>query len=527
MNEIVRRREDDAVGTVELFDKLVPIVGKRAAFFPLVDAAFASPTGLQIVLAQPNELVLDIVIVVLNGSPKGENSITLQYVRYLQKCHPDEDWTVFHVSKRIHALERDEGAFCAIIDAVRAADGVLWSFRVFILSVSSQLMRFIELICERDLMGAFAKKYTAVLSTSIHSFDHLAHNYLRAVCEDLGMRYVDGLSLDLRDLAEERQREKLRHFAETFLTAVKAHRTTMTAYPPLRFSDVRYRPSPPTEDIDPEGKRVLILTDTSDPETNLVKMLGRFRAAFADPTAIEMIDLNDIDIRNGCFGCMRCGYDHHCVQKDGFAAFYNERLRTADIIVFAGTLWNASWGRYLSSTWKKFYDRAFFWNHTPSLAGKQLGYIVSGPISQNGDLVQLLEASCTARQDANFAGIVSDEDKDPAQIDAQLDAFATRLVEWSVRGYIKPENFSALGGHKIFQDDIWGRLRMIWQADHRYYKTHGKYDFPQKKLKMRLMTAIMMLMMKFPTFRQRFYANLTKFPAQQLEKIVERCDCGE
>jgi len=178
-------------------------------------------------------------------------------------------------------------------------------------------------------------------------------------------------------------------------------------------------------------------------------------------------------------------------------------------------------GRYLSSKWKTFYDRAFFWNHTPSLVGKQMGYIISGPLSQNANLIQILEASSTARQDAIHVDMITDECENSSEIDAQLQSFAERLVSYSINGYIKPQNFLGVGGHKIFRDDIWGRLRMVWQADHRYFKKHGKYDFPQKDYKIRIMTAIMMLLTKIPKFRKKFYANLKKSPAERLKKFIE------
>ena len=45
-------------------------------------------------------------ILVLNGSPKGEYSITLQTVRYLEKLNPEDTFTVLHVGQRIKALEK-------------------------------------------------------------------------------------------------------------------------------------------------------------------------------------------------------------------------------------------------------------------------------------------------------------------------------------------------------------------------------------------------------------------------------------
>ena len=46
-------------------------------------------------------------ILVLNGSPKGAYSITLQTALYLEKCYPEHQFEVLHVGQRIKALERD------------------------------------------------------------------------------------------------------------------------------------------------------------------------------------------------------------------------------------------------------------------------------------------------------------------------------------------------------------------------------------------------------------------------------------
>jgi multimeric flavodoxin WrbA len=454
-------------------------------------------------------------LIVLNGSPKGDLSVTLHYVYFIQKKFPQHELKIIHISKNIKKIERDENAFQEIIDEVRSSDGILWSFGLWILCVPAQYMRFIELISERGEEEAFKNKYAAVLTTSIHFFDHTAHNYMRAVCEDLNMKYAEALSPEMRDLAEERGREALIVFAENFFEAIEKKTATSRLFKPLTFSDFVYQPSVPEERIDTRGKKAVILTDAYDSDTNLGKMIDRFRQSYSNE--IEVIDLNDIDIRGACLGCMRCGYDYNCVQKDGFTEFYNNRVRTADIIVFAGTVK----GRYLSSKWKTFYDRAFFWNHTPSLVGKQMGYIISGPLSQNANLIQILEASSTARQDAIHVDMITDECENSAEIDAQLQSLAERLISYSVKGYIKPQNFLGVGGHKIFRDAIWGRLRMVWQADHRYFKKHGKYDFPQKDYKIRIMTAIMMLLTKIPKFRKKFYANLKKSPAERLKKFIE------
>ena len=171
---------------------------------------------------------------------------------------------------------------------------------------------------------------------------------------------------------------------------------------------------------------------------------------------------------------------------------------------------------------RTFYDRAFFWSHTPSLTGKQLAYIISGPMCQNANLVQILEASVTARQNANFTDIITDESEDSETIDAQLQNLAERLIYYSEKQYVKPCNFLAIGGHKVFRDNIWGRLRGIWQADHRYYKKNGLYDFPQKNLMIRIFNAVLLALTIFPGIRKKYYANIKYFPVKRYEKLIER-----
>jgi len=463
-------------------------------------------------------------ILVLNGSPKGENSITLQYVRYLERALPRHRFEVLHVAWRIHRLEHDPAAFDEVLAKVAAADAVLWAFGLWVLCVPAQLMRFIELLGERGRAPAFAGKPTAVLSTSIHYYDHTAHRYLRAVCEDLEMRFTVSASFDMTDLREDEGRRRLVSFGETFLGAAEQGWSSPRQSAPLPTSELRfsYRPSPPTRRVNPRGHRLLLLTDSSDPATNQQRMLERFRAAFTGGE-LEVIDLQEVEIAGGCLGCMRCGYDYRCRYRDGFTDFYNQKVRGAEILVLCGSI-N---GRYLSSRWKTFFDRAFFWNHTPSLAGKQIAFLVSGPLRQNPHLAEILEASVTARQLASFVGIVSDEDGDSGRLDALLDSLAERLVHYAESGYVAPRDFLAVGGLKIFRDEIWGRLRGIWQADYRHYRKHGFFDFPQRRWLMLILSCLLILLCKIPAVRRRFYARLQLVPARRLGRLAARAAIQE
>ena len=49
-------------------------------------------------------------ICVLNGSPKGRDSITMQYVRFLELAFPSHTFVIENVGQRIAALETQAGS---------------------------------------------------------------------------------------------------------------------------------------------------------------------------------------------------------------------------------------------------------------------------------------------------------------------------------------------------------------------------------------------------------------------------------
>jgi len=113
-------------------------------------------------------------------------------------------------------------------------------------------------------------------------------------------------------------------------------------------------------------------------------------------------------------------------------------------------------------------------------------------------------------QRANFAGVVTDECSDSAQLDEKLSALAHHLLDFASRAYIRPRTFLGVGAMKVFRDDIYGRLRFPFQADHRYYKEHGLYDFPQKHYRARITNGILGLLAHIPSFRKEVYKRRMK-----------------
>ena len=60
-------------------------------------------------------------IAVINGSPKGKYSITLQTVLYLQRKFPEHTFEVLHAGQKIKALEKDFSAAKQLMETSDAA----------------------------------------------------------------------------------------------------------------------------------------------------------------------------------------------------------------------------------------------------------------------------------------------------------------------------------------------------------------------------------------------------------------------
>jgi multimeric flavodoxin WrbA len=455
-------------------------------------------------------------IIVLNGSPKGMTSVTMQYVHYIQKEFPQHELKIINISQRIKKIESDEHAFQEILDEVKGSDGVLWASPVYFFLVPSNYKRFIELIFERNVESVFADKYTAFLTTSIHFFDHTAHNYIHAVCDDLNMKFVGSFSADMSDLHKAAERERLSLFAGKFFEIIDNKAPTSKKYWPMVQRDFDYLPGKAGNTVDVGSKKVVVVTDTQDHQLNLARMVERFADSFSGE--IEVINLRALDIKGSCLGCIQCSYDNQCVyqDKDEYINFYNIKLKTADILIFAGKIHD----RYLSSRWKMFFDRSFFNGHAPSLIGKQMSFIISGPLSQIPNLRQVLE-SWIEIQDANLAGIVTDEYGNSGQIDSLLQDLASNLVQFADSGYIRTPSFLGVGGRKLFRDEIWGRLRFPFRADYLLYKELGIFDFPQKNYKKRVLSGFMSLLSKSPGFRKEVNKRMKDEMIKPFQKVLE------
>ena len=90
-------------------------------------------------------------------------------------------------------------------------------------------------------------------------------------------------------------------------------------------------------------------------------------------------------------------------------------------------------------------------------------------------------------------------------------------------GYSQPQNFYGVGGLKIFRDLIY-QMRGLMRADHRFYKAHGFYDFPQKRRGRILGMYAVGAMMNNKKLRRKLGGRMTEGMVLPYKKAIEQED---
>lgn len=129
----------------------------------------------------------------------------------------------------------------------------------------------------------------------------------------------------------------------------------------------------------------------------------------------------------------------------------------------------------MGASFKLYDDRQFCNGHRTVTMGMPVGYLISGNYNEEFNLQMIVEGR--AQVGTNFlAGVATDE----VNPDSEIDALAEALEFALENAYVPPQNFYGIGGMKIFRDLIW-LMQGMMRADHKFFKAHGQYDFPQKK----------------------------------------------
>ncbi len=451
-------------------------------------------------------------IIVLNGSPKGKLSISLMYLKYIETQFPENSYKIFNIGQRIKKIEKSPDVFSEIMEEIGSADGIFWVTPVYTMMVPSQLMRFVELVFERDAKKYFHGKYATAITTSEHFYDNVAHNYLHGVSEELMLKYQPGYSAEMDNLLNEKNRQQFIRFADHFFKSIKENRPMEIKYDPVKREVTEYKTGEVKNVPKTGSKSITLVTDATDTDVNLNRMIDVFIKAAPHP--VELININDLTIKGGCLGCLRCAYDNVCVYNDDVKPVYQDKLMKTDAIVFAGTIGH----QFLSARWKMFLDRFFFNGHCPKLQGKKAAFLISGPLRQLPNLRYMLESRMEIWK-LFCAGFVTDELNNSEDITANINRLAED-ISWAVENNIeKPATFLGVGGRKVFRDLIY-KLKFIFISDHKFYKKNKHYDFPQKEIKFKVLNGILRPMMKVPSIRKKIQKNINKIMVKPFERYI-------
>ena len=441
-------------------------------------------------------------ILVLNGSPKGDYSITLQTVHYLEKADSANSFTILNVGQKIKALELD---FTPAKDAIEQADVLLFSYPVYTFIAPYQLHRFIELIKENHI--SISGKIATQITTSKHFYDVTAHRYIQDNCQDMGINFVRGLSADMEDLLSEKGRQEALAFWQHFCWCVESNN-----YEPCYNKE--YIPacvsvSAQVQTNPKATQEVVIVADYSEADLQLPAMIARFQAKL--PFQSRIVNIREYPFRGGCLGCFHCATDGVCIYKDGFDTFLRDNIQTAHAIVYAFTIKDHSMG----SRFKLYDDRQFCNGHRTVTMGTPVGYLISGNLSYEENLRTIIEAR--AQVGGNIlTGIATDEINPDQEIDKLVASMRYALEN----RYQQPQNFYGIGGMKIFRDLIY-QMRGMMKADHRFFKKHGQYDFPQKKQGMILKMYLVGALISSPKIKAKMGNAINEGMIAPYRKVLE------
>ena len=445
-------------------------------------------------------------VLIVNGSPKGKYSCTLQTSLYLEKKFKDCEFTVLHCGQQIRKYEKD---ISLLIDAIRAADLTVFSYPVYTFICPSQLHKIIRLLKENNC--DFTGKYCTQISTSKHFYDATAHKYIEENALDLGFSFIKGLSADMDDLTTDKGQKEavefwkyVRHCMENGIAEQKINRE-LPAIPAFTASAAATEKK--------EKFDTVIVTDAEETDLNLLQMIEEFKAVY--PYPVRTVNLREFPFDGGCLGCFKCAVSEKCVYKDGFDEYLRKTVQSADAFVYAFRIKDHSPG----PVFKTFNDRQFCNGHRTVTMGKPVGYLISGHYTLEQNVRTVVEGR--AQVGGNFFCGAASDDNDPT---VGIAAMAQRLAYATETGYNQPADFFGVGGMKIFRDLIYV-MRGLMKADHKFYKKHGFYDdLPNKQIGRLVAMQLVGSLMAMPSVQEKAGTYMNEGMLMPYKKALEKAD---
>lgn len=197
---------------------------------------------------------------------------------------------------------------------------------------------------------------------------------------------------------------------------------------------------------------------------------------------------------------------------DGFDDFLRNTIQSADAIVYAFTIRDHSMG----ARFKMYDDRQFCNGHRTVTMGAPTGYLISGAYSKEENVRTIVEAR--AQVGGNFLSGVATDETDP---NGEIDCLSKTLAYALQNRLAQPANFYGVGGMKIFRDLIY-LMQGFMKADHKFFKSHGQYDFPQKKKGMMIKMYLVGALIFNPKIKAKMGSAMNEGMLMPYKKMFEK-----
>ncbi len=440
-------------------------------------------------------------ILVINGSPKGKNSITLQTSLFFEKLMTKHTFSYLHAGQKIKYYEKN---MTEAVSMIKSADLIIFSYPVYTFIAPSQLHHFINLMknCGEDFSG----KFVTQISTSKHFYDITAHRYIEENCFDMGMKVIKGLSADMDDLTTKKGQKEAIAFMKHTLWCVR--NSVSEKIPDKKNYEEKEYIAVKNENPVLKSGTVSLVCDFSEDDERLISMIADFKEKC--PYEVKEINIRNFSFSGGCLGCFNCAADGKCIYKDGFDEFLRNEIQTSKAIVYAFSVEDHSMGW----RFKMYDDRQFCNGHRTVTEGTPFGYIVNGDYENEENLRTIIEGRSEVGH--NFlAGV--------GYTPETLSSMTKNLTYAIENKLVLPRNFYGVGGMKIFRDLIWV-MRGLMKADHEFYKKNGVYDFPQKQTGRMLAMYLVGEAMRNPKLKSKMGGKMTEGMLLPYKKIFDDID---
>lgn len=445
-------------------------------------------------------------ILILNGSPKGKTSITVQTAFYLEKRNPQYQFSYLNIAQKVKSYEKN---FEEVKTAIENADFLIWVYPVYTLLIPSQMQHFLELMETNNI--SLKGKYNTQFTTSKHFFDTTSHKYLNENLLDMEGNLLLGFSADMEDLLEEKGRNQVEAWFDKLFFDISIGHFQVGVKPEPKPSKPVFQVSHQVNGSSTNkksDKSVVVVTNCDKYDENLNNMIEEFIACCDYKVTVK--NVAEFPFQGGCIGCLKCSVTAKCIYSDNFEGFLRNDIQSSDAIVYAFTIKQ----HYTGYQFKCYDDRQFCNGHRSVTHGMPVGYIISGEYSKESNLQTLVEARCEVGQ-VYLSGVATDEGDTASDIQK-----LAKSLDYALHHNMdKPANFYGVGGTKIFRDLVY-LMQGLMKADHLYYKENGIYDFPHNNKKKMLQMKFIGGLMNLPGAEKKM-GNMGQYIIMPYTKLLE------